>query len=174
MQNRLYKIRYTGLPEGIHEYEYHLEQDFFRMNEDSSIENADLNVKISIKKDSDRLMELNFEINGTVQLQCDRCLEYYNQNIAVQESLIVKLGKTYLEEAENIIVWPENNPYIDLAPHIYDYIVLCLPYQRIHPLDASGNSTCDMNMINKLNEYLVGETSEEVDPRWNKLKNLLN
>lgn len=174
MQNRLYKIRYTGLPEGNHEYEYHLDGDFFKMHKDTSIENADINVKISIKKDSDRLMELYFDIKGSVNLQCDRCLEYYNQEIEVQENLLIKLGKAYFEEAENIIVWPENNPYIDLSPHIYDYIALSMPYQKIHPLDESGNTTCDMNMINKLNEYLVGETHDEVDPRWNKLKNLLN
>ena len=174
MKKHIYQVRYSGLSEGTHEYDYHLSGDFFRLFDESDVLEGDLNVKITIKKDSDRLLELYFDIQGWVQIQCDRCLDYFNHPVQISEILFIKLGKEYSEESEDVIVWPENNPYIDLAPHIHDYIELSLPYQRIHPLDENGNSTCNMQMIEKLNEYLIIEEKPETDPRWDQLRKLLN
>ncbi len=169
-----YKVRYAGLAEGTHEYDYKLGKEFFLLFDNSSIENAHLNVKISIKKDSERLMEIVFSIIGVIELQCDRCLDYFEHPVQIEELLFVKLGKSYQEEAENIIIWPENNPYFDIAPHIHDYVELSLPYQKVHPLDKKGNQGCNGQMIEQLNKYLILSDNQEIDPRWNQLKNLLN
>jgi len=43
----------------------------------------------------------------------------------------------------------------------------------VHPDDENGKSTCDPEMLSKLNEYIVsGEKGS--DPRWNDLKKLMN
>ncbi len=48
---------------------------------------------------------------------------------------------------------------------------LALPLKRIHPDDDHGRSTCDPEMIRKLEDHLVaGE--EESDARWDELKKL--
>jgi uncharacterized metal-binding protein YceD (DUF177 family) len=166
----------VALPLGLHVIDYQVKGELFSENENSSVRDADLKVKIKFNKSTERLFELEFIIKGTVMLECDRCLEMFEHKVAVKEMLYVKLGTAYLEEADNTIVWPENQPVIDLAPHIYDYVELKIPLMKTHPLDKKGNSTCNEEMLKKLDKYLIENNSkdQETDPRWDQLKDLLN
>jgi uncharacterized metal-binding protein YceD (DUF177 family) len=50
-----------------------------------------------------------------------------------------------------------------------------LPIKRVHPLDKKGNSTCDKDVLNKLEEFITEEEKDEeenIDPRWDNLKNI--
>ena len=62
----------------------------------------------------------------------------------------------YISKAENLY-------------HIPDTVIrIC---ELIHPDDADGNSTCNPDMIRRLNDLLVhGEV--QTDPRWDDLKKL--
>jgi uncharacterized metal-binding protein YceD (DUF177 family) len=43
----------------------------------------------------------------------------------------------------------------------------------VHPDDENGNSTCDSEMLNLLDSMQQKEHDEnEIDPRWEKLKEL--
>jgi uncharacterized metal-binding protein YceD (DUF177 family) len=57
--------------------------------------------------------------------------------------------------------------------HCYEYILLALPIQRVHPDDKNGESTCDPGMLDKLKEHIIIE-EPETDPRWDELKKLMN
>ena len=57
--------------------------------------------------------------------------------------------------------------------HIYEYIQLALPIKRVHTDDSEGNSTCDPEMLKKLNEFIV-EEENNTDPRWDELRKLIN
>jgi hypothetical protein len=46
--------------------------------------------------------------------------------------------------------------------------------KKVHPLNSEGNSGCDPKMIAKLNEHIITEESEIIDPRWQDLKKLLD
>ena len=66
---------------------------------------------------------------------------------------------------------------INLAPWMYEYVVVAMPMQCVHPDDEEGNPTCDPEML----KYLVDEDeaqSEEDepinDPRWDILKEINN
>ena len=65
------------------------------------------------------------------------------------------------------------NMKLDLKQHFYEFIYLALPIKRVHPDDKSGNSTCDPDMLKKLNEHIVEEEPDN-DPRWDELKKLMN
>ena len=68
---------------------------------------------------------------------------------------------------------PENEYQIDLAHVMYEYIVTALPIQHIHPDDENGQSTCDSEMLSLLEKMQQKENNEnEIDPRWEKLKEL--
>lgn len=178
-QKHKLSIPYNSLSVGLHQYEYHIDGQFFSEYDNTSVEDADLLIQIDLNKESERLFELHFKINGTVMVQCDRCLENFAHPIKVKEILFVKLGTQYLEESEDTIVWPENKPLFDLEPHIHDYVELSIPYHKVHPKNKQGEFTCNPEMMAKLNEYLVDnkekDTSKpETDPRWDQLKDLLN
>jgi uncharacterized metal-binding protein YceD (DUF177 family) len=58
---------------------------------------------------------------------------------------------------------------------MYEYIVLSLPVQRIHPDDENGRSGCDPDMLEKLKALTAKELNLEnqADPRWDALKGII-
>jgi uncharacterized metal-binding protein YceD (DUF177 family) len=86
-----------------------------------------------------------------------------------RETLIVKFGKDYHEENEEVQIIPEGETHLDVSPFIYEYIHLLMPFRKVHPEDEEGNSLCDPEVIKRINER---ETLSEPDPRWEVLKKL--
>ena len=73
----------------------------------------------------------------------------------------------------DIITLPADEQELDLKQHIYEYILLSIPIKRVHPDDEFGNSTCDPFMLKKLEEFIIDQENE-IDPRWDELKKLMN
>lgn len=165
-----YKISFVGLKNRVHQYHYEIDELFFKTFEDLSINTCKVDVKVELDKRENYLM-FNFYIDGHLFLECDRCLDEYKQEVFGDYNLIVQLGGKLIENNENdddIIALPKNQDNIDLAEHIYDYILLSIPYQRMH----SKLEDCNQEMVAKINAELK-EEKEDIDPRWeilNKLK----
>ena len=118
-------------------------------------------------------MILWFDVEGTVAVQCDRCLEIYNQPIKGKDRIFVKFGEKEFSDGDDVI-WVSANDYqINVAQLIYEFICLAVPIKKIHPEDENGNSTCDPQMIERLNKYIVRD-GEAANPVWNDLKKLLD
>jgi uncharacterized metal-binding protein YceD (DUF177 family) len=91
------------------------------------------------------------------------------------EKAYVKKGEQDNEGKEEMIMIPENEHEIELSQYLYESIVLHMPYQLVHPNDEQGNSLCNQEMLDRLNEFSADETREkESDPRWHVLKDLKN
>jgi uncharacterized metal-binding protein YceD (DUF177 family) len=93
--------------------------------------------------------------------------------VLCENRLLVKFGKTIEDIDPDILYLPVGENELDLQQHVYEFILLALPIRRVHPNDADGNSTCDPEMLKKLDELIVDEDLEE-DPRWDELKKLMN
>jgi uncharacterized metal-binding protein YceD (DUF177 family) len=94
--------------------------------------------------------------------------------IEYDSELFVNFGDTTEEQTDEIIVLAHNEFEIDVAQYIYEFVHLSLPYKRVHPLDKKGRSTCNKEMLKKLDEYIIRENDNNNDPRWDDLKNLMN
>ena len=81
----------------------------------------------------------------------DRCLGEFDQPVENHARVIIKFGEEE-EESDEIIVIPESETQINVAQLIYEFIALAVPIRHVHPDDENGNSTCDPNMIKKLEE----------------------
>lgn len=163
-----YRIAFTGLKPGIHQFDFRIGQKFFENVEDQEINDGDVSVTISVTKE-ERMMDFHFELHGKVIVPCDRCNDPVEMDISGNERLIVKLGDKYFEESEDVQIIPETDHYFDVAPFIYEFIHLSLPARRIHPEDANGNSLCNPDVLRKLEE-LTPEKGP--DPRWEILRKL--
>ena len=115
------------------------------------------------------MLELVFAIEGQAKLVCDRCAGEYMQAVSGSNRLIVKYGQEQQEVSDEILVIPESRHQLDVSSYIYEYIVLLLPYKRVHPPDENGNGTCDPEMIRLLEGKAKSETT---DPRWDELKKI--
>jgi uncharacterized metal-binding protein YceD (DUF177 family) len=172
-----YIIQFVALPLGKHEYEFEVRDKFFEGLELSEIKEGNIRIDLELLKQSS-MMALEFKISGTVKVPCDICTEEFDLPIEGDYKLIVKVGgNDNQEEDDDIITIAANEHQLDLAQYIYEYITLSLPIKRVHPLDKKGKSTCDPEMVKKVESYLTddpGEDDEEggSDPRWDGLKGI--
>ena len=166
----LYSIPLAGLKEGRYTYEFAIGDDFFEAYEGSEISRGELKAEVTLDKRSTHL-ELNIVIEGSAEVICDRCLDPFYLPLSCTNRLYVKQGREWEENDPDMIIMPADEHELDLSQYFYEYTHLALPLKRIHPDDDQGRSTCDPEMIRKLEDHLVaGE--EESDARWDELKKL--
>ncbi len=164
-----YRIDHKELALGNYQYQFSIDDKFFESFEKSEIESGKLEVTVDLAKES-RVITLDISITGTVRMQCDRCLDFFDFQIDFNGKLYVKHEGT--ADREDVIIVLSDEPDINLAQYFYESIHLMLPLKRIHPNDKNGNSTCNQDMIELIEQYKDTEDSDKTDPRWDKLKNL--
>lgn len=170
-----YNIAFKGLSQGKHEFLYELDKGFFEAFENSIVEDGEVLVKIELEKQS-ALLVLWFHVSGNVNIQCDRCLELFSQPISSENRIIVKFGEDNLDEGDDVI-WVSVNDYqLNVAQLMYEFVSLALPIRHVHPEDENGISSCDPEMIEKLNSLNVSKSDDsgQPDSRWDSLKKLLD
>ncbi|MBA4409851.1 MAG: DUF177 domain-containing protein [Bacteroidota bacterium] len=167
-----YNIAFKGLSQGKHIFDYEVEGKFFSAFEGGIVDEGKVKVRVTLEKQSS-LMILWFDVKGSVHVQCDRCLEMYDQPIKGLERIFVKFGEKEYTEGDDVI-WVSVNDYqLNVAQLIYEFICLAVPIKKVHPDDENGNTTCDPEMIDKLAKYVVKD-DEIKNPVWNDLKKLLD
>ena len=114
----IYSIRFSGLKEGVHQFNFEIGDTFFEQLDYSEIKKATLHVKADFEKKSTMLM-LNFEISGDVEVMCDKCTDDFRLQIKGEEELIYKFGEGESND-EKVIIIPENEIEIDLIQPIYE------------------------------------------------------
>jgi uncharacterized protein len=167
-----YTIPISGLREGKHTYDFVITREFFEQFEESEVREGTITVRVEADKRSSHV-DLTIRIDGTVSISCDRCLGTFQQPLSCENRLLVKFGKVHDESDPDIITVPVDENELDMAQYFYEYILLAMPIQRIHPNDSEGKNTCDPEMLSKLKEHAVNEEDNN-DPRWDELKKLMN
>jgi uncharacterized metal-binding protein YceD (DUF177 family) len=169
-----FRLNFRGLAKGTHDFEFQITDEFFAAFPESEVKNAEIKVKAELIVTND-LLTFNFKLKGKVNIQCDRCLEYFYLPIKYKTTLYVESGdyNSDLSDADDTIMISHKENEIVLDKHFYDYIHLSLPIQKIHPDDENGNSTCDPEMLKKLESSEFNEM-KTINPEWDKLKDLYN
>ena len=163
-----YVIQFGGLKPGVHQFSYFINELFFEHFEYSEVKKGEVNVLIDLERE-EKMLVLHFSITGHVEVPCDRCYIPFSLPLNGRETLIVKFGKDYHEENEEIQIIPEGETHLDISPFIYEYVHLLMPFRKVHPEDENGDSLCDPEVIKRIEER--GSISEP-DPRWEVLKKL--
>lgn len=185
----LYKLPLKALSEGIHSFKYDLDNDYFKKIDSPEVQKGSVKAKVQLKKTA-TTYELDFHLNGTVFIACDRCLDDMEQEITYTGKLVVKFGDDYSQESDEIVVIPEAEGEINIAWFLYEFIILSIPVKHVH---APG--TCNKMMTTKLKKHLIHkvsedgdevifddfeavdeieETEKDTDPRWDDLKNIID
>ena len=165
-----YILSFSDVKIGEHCFDYHVDSAFFENFPESEIKQSDVKIDLILEKQEGMLV-LFFDIDGYVEVTCDRCLDEFRFPVKTKEKLIVKFGKDYEELSDDMIVLPEKSHSIDLQQHLYEYIMLTLPMQRIHPDLPDGKSGCNQAMLAYLK---TAENTSQADPRWDALRDLVN
>jgi uncharacterized metal-binding protein YceD (DUF177 family) len=168
----LFKIPISGLKDGHHFYDFEIGKIFFEEFEESEIKEGNLSVRVELDKRSSHF-DLIIKITGEVRICCDKCLEMFFHPVECENRLLIKFGDKWDDSDPDIIIVPADENDLDIKQYLYEFIHLALPIKRIHPTDATGTSSCDPEMLKKLNQYIVNENKVN-DPRWDELKKLIN
>ena len=166
-----FDISFVSLKDGINQFEYRIENEFFDFFEYDEFYSSNINVAISFLK-KPTLFELNFTFSGWVEVPCDVTNELFKYPLDTSINLIVKFGQEFNDENEEFLIIPYSDYKINVAQYIYEAIVLSLPLKKIHPGIKDG--TLHSEVLDKLRKLEIKEEKDkEIDPRWNKLKNIL-
>ena len=102
-QLKEFTIKFVGLKLGEHCFEYQIDNKFFEHFEYDEFNDANINARVILNKKT-TLLEFNFEISGTVNVNCDLTNEPFNQEIQNQFSLVVNFGEEYNDENDEILI----------------------------------------------------------------------
>lgn len=152
-----YKVDLKGMATDTVSYRWQADNDFFSAVQGSEIKQGLLDVALRVKRTSGAY-ELEFQLQGEVEVTCDRCLESMNQPIDAFCTLRVVMGEDFVDDGDMVVI-PEREGIINVAWNIYEFAALQIPLRHVHP-------DCEA----------LSESSEEerVDPRWAELKKLIN
>ncbi|MGB5942499.1 MAG: DUF177 domain-containing protein [Leeuwenhoekiella sp.] len=174
---KMFTIPFVGLKLGEHTFTFDVDNSFFSHFEYDDFNSVDLKVTLNLFKKT-TLLELHFNIAGSVNVNCDLTNEPYDHPIAAEYILVVKFGEEYNDEFEDILILPHGEYEVKVAQYVYETIVLAMPSKRIHPGVEDGSLKSDI--LDKLEELSIDGASEvqndkdkKIDPRWDSLKKLL-
>ncbi len=171
--NRQFVISFKGLKLGKHDFVFDVDNMFFEAFEESEIRKGKVHIDVQLIKNS-TILELIFELEGNVTVICDRCLDDLDLFLSYKTKLFVKFGDHTEEQTDEILVLSHNEFELDISQYLYEYILLSLPIKRVHPDNEQGESTCNKDMLKKLDEYIIKEDANNKDPRWDDLNLFVN
>jgi uncharacterized protein len=172
-----YIIQFGGLPVGLHDFEFGVNDSFFEDVENSEIKRADIQVEATLTKQNN-LLQMDFNISGTVAMDCDRCLKNFDLPVQTEESLVIKHGNPD-ESTDEILVIPEGQDQFDVSQYLYEYITLAVPARRVPCETDPKGFVCDFETLDKLKALEAEQEpdarenhTEENNPVWEKLNKL--
>ena len=127
----LYSIPYKGLKNGVHEFDFQVDDALFEAYDRVEIKGGDCRAHVVMKR-SETMLELAVTIEGEVICECDRCLEDCPIEVDYEGELLVKFSDE-IDDYDGEVMWiSPSEGSLDLTQYIYESIVLSLPYRRVH------------------------------------------
>ncbi len=163
-----YKIEIFGLSNKTHDFSFAFTADFFTHFENSLINKGKGTCDVVLIK-TDSMITLNLNIEGLIELTCDRSLELFDYPITVTKEIIFKYGDEEKELSEDVFVILKSEQKINITSFLYELISLEVPMKRLHP--KFQDETEDDEMI-YISEKENQSQEDSIDPRWEALKKL--
>ncbi|MDQ3140991.1 MAG: DUF177 domain-containing protein [Bacteroidota bacterium] len=164
---KVYSIPILGLKNGPHQFVFELDKRFFEHFEMSPIREGSFTVVLMLDKRDD-LSTLDFDIQGYIDTQCDRCLAAIKLPVSSQQSAILKRGIGTDEDPDLIYMAPEAHEF-NVAQLIYDYVCLSLPLIQAFDCENQQQPPCNQDVLKHIQKE--ESYSQDVGP-WDNLKNI--
>jgi len=166
-----YLIKFSGLKEGIHLFNYEIGNKFFKNFDYYDFLDAKLFAKLELEKQS-TLLNLKFSFNGEIEVQCDVSMESFDLKLETEHAVVIKFKDDIISTDDKVIFMPAGSHSIDVSHLIYESIILAVPQKKVHP--GIENGSLKSEIVEKLEELRPKKNfNEKTDPRWDKLKDLL-
>ena len=160
------------MPVGNHEFQFEVTDAFFKDTDTEELNGVDVSVKAILLKQNN-VMQLQFELSGTVNINCDRCLKEFDIPVEGTEHLIIKYGNPS-DSTDEVLMVHEGETQLDVTQYIYEYVITAVPARKVPCEIDSKKYKCDKALLKKLNENSISVESIEENPLWEQLNKLKN
>jgi uncharacterized protein len=165
------KIKIDKLKEGDNGVIFPPDEIISLKNEDMNITGAD-ELVLNIQKNRNYL-----HIQGSNRIEygsgCDRCAEEYPSELIVNIDYFFHIGELKDSSGDIIILDPdENDGNIILDDHFIESFLLALPAKSLCSEDCRG--LCQKCGTNLNSGICRCKDEEPSDPRWDKLREIIN
>ena len=166
-----YSLPIQGLKTGVHQFKFEIDSAFFAKFEDSPVQDGNIAAVVDLDKRPD-MMLFNFQLEGFVKAECDRCTAMIDLPIEDERSLIVKFGEADMEtEDEEVVILQRDAPDFNVAPYLYEFVVLALPITNTYDCENDPEPPCNFEVL----KHLKAEPEEgQSSSVWDSLRNLNN
>jgi uncharacterized metal-binding protein YceD (DUF177 family) len=162
-----FNINIVGLSNKVHHFQLEVGDAFFRHFGTELIEEGEFMVDLDLNK-HETFIEVDFKIKGTARLVCDRSLDQFDYPIETEDKIVFKYGDGDAELDDDIVQIDRDTAQLELGQYIFQIIGLAVPMKKLHPRFAENEREEDELIYTSEKE----SQEEEIDPRWEKLKNL--
>ena len=170
---REYEIAFVGLKPGVHLFSYDINDRFFEAFQQQDFKNCKANVKFTLDKKIG-FMLCKFDVDGKVELNCDKCGNNLQLQLWDEFNLVVKMVDNPdvmndQEEDPDIYYISKNESHLHLEDWIYEFINLSIPMQRMCKEDEVGGPQCNVEVLEKLKKMEEGARAVETGAIWKGL-----
>jgi len=171
--NREYEIAWQGLKPGPHTYVYDIDDRFMEEHgeTDDSFTNWDAKITLGFDKHESFFM-LHFDIDGNVTVPCDRCGDEFQLKLWDEFDLVIKLtgdDAEPIEDEDDVAFIPRSETVIDISKWLYEFLMLSIPLQHIHPVKADGTVDCNPQALNLLDQLTDHGEESNINSIWKGL-----
>ena len=162
-----FRIEIFDLSNSTHNFNLTFNDDFFTRFENSLVSKGKGTCNIVLTK-TDAMITLNMNIEGFIELECDRSLELFDFPVLVEKEIIYKYGDEEKELSEDVLVILKGEQEINIAAFLYESIILEVPMKKLHPKFQNESENDEMIYVSDSDR----SQEESIDPRWEALKKL--
>jgi uncharacterized metal-binding protein YceD (DUF177 family) len=173
LNRRTYELAFVGLKPGIHVFEYALDKEFFSEKGVTDIPNMNAQVKMTLDKHVGFFL-LKFEVSGQSDGHCDRCGNPLKLDLWDEFNMVVKLvddpeAMNNQEEDPDVFYIARNESHLNVENWLYEFVMLSIPLQQVCPTDEQGNSTCNAEVLAKLQQMKHAQQDQATNALWKGL-----
>lgn len=177
---RKYSINIARLKRGKHSEAFEIDRAFFEQMSTSLISEGNVTARLEMEKYGTHL-DVKFFINGTVQVECDRCGQPYPQAVAEERRIIYAFSESMKFSGYEVIYVDPEEPNLSLVQELYDFVHLALPMRKVPKPEVHicPPEVLEVLGLDERGEPLPQAPAEEtdtedepVDERWAALKKL--
>ncbi len=151
-----FEIPFVGLKPGVHVFEYRIEDKFFKDYDEQDFTECAVNVKLSLDK-KQGFFQLKFDIDGSVNVLCDKCGNIISKNLWDEFDIIVKMVTDHelmneQEEDPDIYYISHTESHLNIGDWIFEFVNLSIPLQKRCKEEEFGGELCNKDVLARLKQ----------------------
>ena len=164
-----FSIQLSSLKEGESQYTFDVDADFFSHFEASPLRDAEFTIDVTLIR-SRKTIEGKIQGNGDFATQCDRCTAKILMPQEFESFVLIQIADQHDDDDIETYYIKEAEHKLDLAPLIYNEIILHMPMLNIYDCENDSPKPCDLDILSKLRK-IQSDPEQEASP-WSSLKDL--